>query len=100
MATIVGRDMSSLRALAVRLARDSSFGDELMASASPSGKDGVGQVLVRLDLVHMNQIKSIIRQCARDKSEMEFEAIWSKCVSSISKACQNLRNGRLSKKRF
>ena len=68
-----------------------------MARASPSGKGGMGQVLVQLDVVHMKQIKSIIRQWARDRSKMEFEAIWPKCVSSISKACQNLRNGRLSK---
>ena len=55
----------------MRLARESYFGDELIARTSPSGKGGMGQVLVQLDVVHMKQIKSIIRQ------QLETEATWS-----------------------
>ena len=46
-----------------------------MASSSPSGKGGAGHVL---ELVCMNHNKNIIRQQARDKSELELEAIWAK----------------------
>lgn len=59
-----------------------------------------GLVLAQLDMVRMNQIKVFIRQRARGKSDTEFEAIWSLCLSSIGKACQNLRRGRLAKKLF
>ena len=71
-----------------------------MANASPSGKGGPGLMLVKLDHFKMTQIRGIIRQRARNTSEGEFEAVWAKCLSSISKACQNLRYGRLSKKKY
>ena len=100
MATIIGRDVRSLRGLAVRLARESYFGDDIMSNSSPSGKGGFGRALLQLDPAGMKQIKSIIRQRSRGNSELEFEAIWVKCLASISKACQNLRNGRLMKKKL
>ena len=55
-------------------------------------------MLVQLNKGVMKQIKSIIRQRATMFSEGDFEAIWTKCLASISKACQNLRYGRLTKK--
>lgn len=66
----------------------------------PVAKVVLGVVLMKLDVALMSQIKSIIRQWARNVSELEFEAIWAKCLASISKACQNLRYARLSKTRF
>ena len=59
-----------------------------MASSSPSGKGGAGHALEQLDLVRMNQIKSIIRQRARDKSDLKFESIWAKCLCMWHK-CQS-----------
>ena len=82
MATVTGRDVGTLRNLAVRLARECFFGDDLMASASPSGKGGGGVVLVKLDVVQMNKIEYNIRQRARTTSELEFKAIWTKCLAS------------------
>ena len=64
-----------------------------MASASPSGKGG--QWLVQLDPQLMLQIRVIIRQCAKFLSEGE---LWQRCLLSISKACHNLRYGRLARK--
>ena len=49
MALVTGRDLSSLRSLSVRLAHECFFGDDLMATASPSGKGSAGVVLVQLD---------------------------------------------------
>ena len=95
-----GRDTRSLRVLAVRLARECFFGDDLMARASPSGKGGPGQQLLQLEPQLMHQIREIIQQRARFLSQGEFEALWQKCLLSISKACQNLRYGRLAKKHF
>ena len=95
-----GRDTRSLQILAVRLARECFFGDDVMAGASPSGKGGPGQQLLQLEPQTMRQIRAIIRQRARYLSDGEFEALWQKCLLSISKACQNLRYGRLAKKTF
>ena len=66
-----------------------------MASASPSGKGGPGQWLVQLDPQLMLQIRVIIRQCEKILSEGE---LWQRCLLSISKACHNLRYGRLARK--
>ena len=82
MAAVTGRDMRSLHSLAVKLARESFFGDELMSSSSPSGKGGVGHLLAQLDVARISQIKGIIRQRASDSSELDFEAIWAKCLST------------------
>ena len=82
MAAVTGRDMRSLHSLAVKLARESVFGDELMSSSSPSGKGGAGHLLAQLDVARISQIKGIIRQRASDSSELDFEAIWAKCLST------------------
>ena len=97
MSAIQGRDTCSPRILAVRLAWE---WDDVMATASPSGKGGPGQQLVQLEPQMMRQIRAIIRQWARYLSDGEFDALWQKCLLSISKACQNLRYGRLAKKTF
>ena len=68
-----------------RLARESYF-DDITSNSSPSGKGGFGQALLQLELAGMKRIKSIIRQHSRGNSELDFEAIWAKCLASISKA--------------
>ena len=76
MATNQGRDTRSLTILAVKLAREWFFlGDNLMATASPSGKGAPGQVLVQLEPQLMRQIKALIRQRTRFLSEGEFATI-------------------------
>ena len=72
MATITGRDLSSLGALAVRLAREWFFGDNLMANASPSWKGGPGLMLVKLDHIKMAQIRGIIWQPARNTNLRQY----------------------------
>jgi hypothetical protein len=99
MSAVPGKNTSSLRLLAVKLARNCFFGDDILALSSPSGKGGKGN-LQKLDAGGLNHIKGIIRQRVRDKINLKFEAIWSYCLNSISKVCQNLRTGRLARKRF
>ena len=55
---VTRRDVGSLRSLAVRLARECFFGDDLMESASPSGKGGAwcGADEVRCSSYESNQI--------------------------------------------
>ncbi len=92
MATVKGRDIQALRGLAILLARGCVLGDQVLIRSSPSGKGSSKQ----LDPDKMQQIGMLIRQRVRDLSELEFEFVWGKCVVSISKACQNLRSGRLA----
>ena len=97
MAVNPGSDEASLRKLAKCLARESFFGDNTMSISSPSGRSVPGQSLRRLDPALMRDLRNIIKQRAR-KGEGEFEGLWSKCVQSISKDCQNLRKGLLRKR--
>ena len=69
-----------------------------MANASPSGKGAPGLHLTQLAPELMCQIRTLVRQQAHVLSDAKFEGLWQKCVQSISKACQNLRYGRLAKK--
>ena len=101
MATISGRDEGYLRCMAGKLARQCYFRDNVLARSSPSGRGGgTGQVLDQLDVIRMNQIKAMIKSRARHRSDLEFEGVWVKCVGTISKKCQNLRNGRLTRHIF
>ena len=75
------------------LARACIFGYTMLLKSSPSGK---GYFTSQLDPQKLTKVKVIVRQRARHLSDGEFEAVWAKCVVSISKTCQNLRSGRLT----
>lgn len=90
MTRFSGRDEKSLRALAVHLARDCVFGTAVMAQSSRSGR---GENVQQLDPTKLDYIKNIIAgRVGRNILEPEFELIWEKCLISIGKACQMLRN--------
>ena len=56
MSAVPGKNTSSLRLLAVKLARNCFFGDDILALSSPSGKGGKGN-LQKLDAGGLNHIK-------------------------------------------
>ncbi len=80
MNKVPGKDDRSLRALAVLLARECYFGDTVLLNSSPSGK-----AYQWLNMEKLAQIRGIVRQRAQDKSDIEFEDSWGKCIESISK---------------
>ena len=91
MARYPGRDLNSLRDLAVALARSVVFGDDTMARSSKSGRYGTYQ----LDPEKLAYIKSVVRgRVGTRRSDTEFELMWKKCLESIGKQCQKLRAKR------
>ena len=72
MARITGRDIKSLRALAVVLARACIFGDNVLLQSSPSGK---GYATCQLEPEKLAEIRVRVQQRARHLSDNEFEAV-------------------------
>ena len=75
--------------LACKLARESFFGEELMAKCTASGyadKPGLPQA-------ELLELKEIIRKHSPQYSYSphEFEILWSKCLEAISQCCKILR---------
>ena len=90
MAKYPGEDTSTLRRMAIAIARDSIFGQEALRSGSlrGGGKSNTGS----LDKKKMEYIKTVIRTRVPNLSSLEFEGVWDKYRSSISKSCQTLRD--------
>ena len=82
-----GKDVSTLRVLTVALAREAIFGRKEMARSSLSGRKNTAL----LDSQKLDYIKTLVRSRVSEKSQVEFEAIWTLCRSSLSKSCQTLR---------
>ena len=90
-----GSQTSTLRLLAVALARDAIFGRSELAAKTLSGRNGTQA----LDPEKLEYIKAIVRSRVPNKSPVEFEDIWSLCRTSLSKSCQGIRSS-LKKKRI
>ena len=88
-----GTDTASLRMLTTALAKDAIFGREDLLKCSLSGRNNTGT----LPMEKLNYIKTLVQSRVPNKSQVEFEHIWSLCRSSLSKACQNLRKGARKK---
>ena len=67
--------------LAVKLARESYFGEDVMRVSTVSG----------LPKDKMKEIKARLYEVYRFDNLVEFEALWQKCLIAIGKACQGLR---------
>lgn len=87
---VSGTDEKSLRLLAVRLARDSIFGEEELGESSLSGRNNTKV----LDSEKLDYIRKLIYSRVGEKvGEREFNLIWKNaCLHSISKECQRLRS--------
>ena len=78
-----GEQVSQLRKLASALACNSIFGkDALRAGSLRGGRQSKTQ---SLNKVKLNYIKTVIRTRVPNLSPIEFEAIWEKCHTTISK---------------
>ena len=67
--------------LAVKLARDSYFGEEVFRGSTVSS----------LPREKLKEIKARLYEVYRFNNQVEFEPLWQKCLISIGKACQALR---------
>ena len=67
--------------LAVKLARESYFGVDVMRVSTVSG----------LPKDKMKEIKARLYEVYRFDNLVEFEPLWQKCLIAIGKACQGLR---------
>ena len=67
--------------LAVKLARDSYFGEDVMRVSTVSG----------LQKDKLKEIKARLYEVYRFDNLVEFEPLWQKCLIAIGKACQGLR---------
>ena len=95
-----GESLESLRRLAGALARDAIFGQDILRKSSLSGRPQKGETKptqVPLDEEKMEYIKAVVRSRVPNTSALHFEAVWSKCRNTISKACQTLRNSAKKK---
>lgn len=88
---VSGTDEKSLRLLAVRLARDSIFGEEELGESSLNSRNNTKV----LDSEKLDYIWKLIYSRVGEKKvgEREFNLIWKNaCLHSISKECQRLRS--------
>ena len=67
--------------LAVKLARESYFGEDMMCVSTVSG----------LPKDKLKEIKARLYEVYRFDNLVEFEPLWQKCLVAIGKACQGLR---------
>ena len=84
--------------LAVKLARESTFGLQVMRESTPHGT----LTLKKLPANKLNTIKTTIRTFfpPSDNAVAEFELTWKACVESIAQACKHERRklNQLTKK--
>ena len=65
--------------------------DRVLQESTRSGRGQSGQK--QLDPEKLQYIKSIIAgRTGKNSTEPEFELVWDKCLTSIGKQCQILRN--------
>ena len=67
--------------LAVKLARESYFGEEIMKVST----------VTSLRREKLKEIKARLYEVYRFSNQVEFEPLWQKCLISIGIACQGLR---------
>ena len=80
-------DVAMLQRLTTALAQEAIFGKEEMCRSNLSGRNNTGE----LNRKKLDYIKTILKSCVPNMSEVHFEAIWKECRGSLSKSCQTLR---------
>ena len=67
-----GKDVASLRALTIALAKDAIFGKEELTQSYLSGRKEYST----LDTEKLDYIKSLVRSRVSDVSSVEFKHMW------------------------
>ena len=79
---------SGMSRLAVKLARESFFGEKVMGLCTPQGRSDQDKLprepLLRLKLYLVRLFPSL--------SNADFEGYWKTCLTSIGQACKSIRN--------
>lgn len=78
---------SKISTLAVKLARESFFGTDLMAKCTVKGTREFGP----LPEAELLKLKWFLSQLFPTYTKPDFEAAWKNCMDSIGQACKNLR---------
>lgn len=83
------RGDSKAGTLAVKLAREAIFGDDVLAKCTPGGS----RELPSLPNDELNLLKEeMFEQFSQYWSNpVEFEAVWSICFNAVGQACKRLR---------
>lgn len=74
--------------LAVKLARESFFGKDIMGSCTPHGKSNQDS-LPRTKLL---DLKRYLIRLFPTLNSADFEGYWKTCLTSIGQACKAIRN--------
>ena len=77
--------------LAVKLAHESVFGEDIMLHSTVAGGRGGFSALPFQELM---QINSFLLQKFLNLTAAEFEVVWIDCVEAIGKACKRAREQR------
>ena len=86
---------SKVPTLALKLAKESFFGDEVMARCTVAGS----RDLPALPTNELHHLKHILLNLFPQywRSPHEFEPVWNSCTNSIGQCCKRLRrNGKTS----
>lgn len=75
--------------LAVKLAREAFFGDDVLAQCTPGGS----RELPALPCVELNLLKEKMWEQFSQywSNPVEFETVWSVCFNAVGQACKRLR---------
>ena len=81
---------SKVSTLALKLAKESFFGEEIMARCTVAGS----RDRPALPTAEKNQLKALVQSFFPQywRTPQEFEPIWNGCVNSIGQGCKRLRS--------
>ena len=86
---------SKVATLAVKLAREALFGDDVLSRCTVSGE----RAYPGLPVDKVNELKAAIFQQFPQywTTKHEFEPLWKSCMESVGQACKRLRSKQLCK---
>ena len=85
----------AMSTLAVKLARESFFGEEVMKRCTPQGKTEHDSLPDK----ELFQLKLYLKQLFPALSKADFEGYWKACSNAVGQACKRLRSGNKNKRK-
>ena len=73
--------------LAVKLARDAFYGDDVLSKCTVAGE----REFFALPVEELKELKTLVFQQCMGLTSTEFEAVWKDCVQAIGQACKRAR---------